>query len=55
MPLLAPLEDGELAVVLMWTQGAKARGSSVELYDLDLHVEFQASDSILCNVDYTMR
>jgi hypothetical protein len=27
MPLLSPLEDGELAVVLMWTQGASIAGT----------------------------
>jgi len=55
LPLLAPLEDGELAVVMTWTQGASVAGTSVELQDLDLHVEFQPTDSILCNVDFTMR
>ena len=55
MPMLAPLEDGELAVVLMWTQGATVAGTQVELQDLDLHVEFQPSDTVLCNVDFTMR
>jgi len=40
MPLISPLADGELAVVLMWTQGATVTGSDVEFQDLDLHVEF---------------
>jgi len=40
MPLVSPLEDGELAVVLMWTQGASVAGGEVELQGLDLHVEF---------------
>ena len=47
--------DGELAVVLSWTQGAKVHGNQVDLQGLDLHVEFEASDTVKCNVDYTMR
>jgi hypothetical protein len=55
IPLVAKLRDGELAVVLTWTQGSKINGESVELQDLDLSVEFQAGDTVLCTVDSTMR
>jgi hypothetical protein len=40
IPLVAPLKDGELALVFMWDQGALVNGKSVEYQDLDLHVEF---------------
>ena len=55
IPLVAPLKDGELALVFMWDQGALVNGKNVEYQDLDLHVEFQASETTLCTVDYTMR
>ena len=40
IPLVARLKDGELAVVLQWTQGSKVQGDKVAVHDLDLHVEF---------------
>jgi hypothetical protein len=40
VPLVGPLKDGELAVVLSWTQGAKIQGSNAMLQGLDLHIEF---------------
>jgi hypothetical protein len=55
IPLVSKLLDGELAVVLTWTQGAKVHGSQAELQNLDLHVEFKVSDTVICNVDYTER
>lgn len=53
IPLVSNLLDGELAVVLTWTQGAKVHGNTAELQSLDLHVEFKVSDTVICNVDYT--
>jgi len=55
MPLVPKLKDGELAVVLSWSTGNTATGNNVELQDLDLHIEFEASETIMCNVDFTMR
>ena len=55
IPLVPKLLDGELAVVLTWTQGAKTHGNQADLQSLDLHVEFKASDTVMCNVDYTQR
>jgi len=55
VPLVAKLKDGELAVVLQWTQGSKVNGEKVELHDLDLHVEFQPADTVKCTVDSTFR
>jgi hypothetical protein len=52
---VSKLLDGELAVVLMWTQGSKVNGNKVEMQNLDLHVEYQAADTVMCNVDYTNR
>ena len=51
IPMVAKLKDGELAVVLTWNQGSQIVGNNVELQDLDLHVEFQPTDSVLCDVD----
>jgi len=55
MPLVAKLKDGELAVVLTWTQGSHTESSNVEIQDLDLHVEFQPTDTVKCIVDHTLR
>jgi hypothetical protein len=55
IPLVSSLLDGELAVVLTWTQGSKVVGSNVEMQNLDLHVEYQASDTVMCTVDYSNR
>ena len=46
VPLIGQLNDGELAVVLTWTQGSQVLDRQVELQDLDLHIEFQPSDTI---------
>jgi hypothetical protein len=46
IPLVGNLLDGELAVVLMWTQGSKVNGKNVEMQNLDLHVEYQAADTV---------
>lgn len=55
IPLVAKLKDGELAVVLTWTEGSEVKGDNVELHNLDLHVEFEPSDTVKCTVDSTMR
>ena len=55
IPLVSKLLDGELAVVLTWTQGAKVHEKQVDLQSLDLHVEYKVSDTVICNVDYTER
>ena len=51
IPLVAALKDGELAVVLTWHDGSKVVGSNVEVQALDLHVEFQPTETIKCTVD----
>jgi len=38
-------------VVLTWHDGSKVVGNNVELQGLDLHVEFQPTDTIKCTVD----
>lgn len=55
VPLVSKLKDGELAVVLTWTQGATISGTNAIINNLDLHVEFQTSSSVLCQVDFTQR
>ena len=55
IPLVSNLLDGELAVVLSWTQGSKVVGSNVEMQNLDLHVEYQASETVMCTIDFTNR
>jgi hypothetical protein len=55
IPLVSSLLDGELAVVLTWTQGSKVVRSNVEMHNLDLHVEDWASDTVMCTVDYSNR
>lgn len=55
IPLVSKLKDGELAVVLTWMQGTYVSGGEVEVENLDLHVEFQPSESSLCNVDFSQR
>lgn len=55
MPLVSRLKDGELAVVLSWTSGQNVVGNNVEIQNLDLHVDFEASETVMCNVDYAMR
>jgi hypothetical protein len=40
IPLIDKLKNGELAIVLTWTSGALVNGKTVELQNLDLHVEF---------------
>ena len=46
IPLVPELEDGELALVLTWGYSPR---------DLDLHVEFVASQTLLCKTDFTMK
>lgn len=55
IPLVAKLKEGQLAVVLTWTEGSQVTGDYVELHNLDLHVEFQPSETVKCQVDLTMR
>jgi len=55
VPLVSKLQDGELAVVLSWTQGSTVSGSSAIQNNLDLHIEFQTSPSVLCQIDFTGR
>ena len=50
IPMVPKLDDGQLALVLTWgnsfTQGER---------DLDINVEFVASDTVICTVDFTNR
>ena len=46
IPLVPELEDGELTLVLTWGYSPR---------DLDLHVEFVASPTILCKSDFAMK
>ena len=39
----------------MWTQGSQVNGNRVEIQNLDLHVEYQASDTVMCSIDYASR
>lgn len=55
IPLVPELKDGELALVLTWQEGSQVQGNNVEMQNLDLHVMFQASDTVKCQVDHTMR
>ena len=41
--------------MLTWTEGSEVKGDNVELHNLDLHVEFEPSDTVKCTVDSTMR
>lgn len=55
IPLVARLKEGELAVVLTWNEGSLVNGDMVEHHNLDLHVEFDPSDTVKCTVDSAMR
>jgi len=55
IPLVSALQDGELAVVLTWTEGLTTSGSKAQVQNLDLHIEFQPEDDLLCTVDHAMR
>jgi hypothetical protein len=56
IPMVKSLTPGELAVVLTWSQGTKIAGTNIlETFNLDLHVEFQPEDKVLCTVDHSMR
>jgi hypothetical protein len=44
------LNDGELALVLTWNGG-----STSQIRDLDIHVEFVASPTIFCKCDFSMK
>ena len=45
LPVVPVLEDGELALVLTWGYSPR---------DLDIHVEFVTSPTVLCKCDYSM-
>ena len=45
IPLVPELQEGELALVLTWGYSPR---------DLDIHVEFVGSPTILCKCDYSM-
>lgn len=45
IPLVPELQAGELALVLTWAYSPR---------DLDIHVEFVASPTVLCKCDYSM-
>ena len=45
-PLVPVLNEGELALVLTWGYSPR---------DLDIHVEFIASPTILCKCDFSMK
>jgi hypothetical protein len=45
LPIVPQLKEGELALVLTWGYSPK---------DLDIHVEFVASPTILCKCDFSM-
>lgn len=53
--MVAKLKEGELAVVLTWVEGSVINGDNVDLQNLNLHVEFQPSETIMCNVDTLLR
>ena len=36
-------------------QGTYVNGKDVEIENLDLHIEFQPSETSLCNVDFSER
>jgi hypothetical protein len=55
IPLVSQLRDGELAVVLTWTEGTTIKGTQVLMQNMDLHVEFQPAEDVLCTVDHAMR
>ena len=55
IPLVSQLKDGELAVVLTWTEGTTIKGTQVLMQNMDLHIEFQPADDVLCTIDHTMR
>lgn len=40
LPLVSQLKDGELAVVLTWTEGTSIKGNTVQMQNMDLHVQF---------------
>mmetsp|Transcript_30501 Transcript_30501/g.46748 ORF Transcript_30501/g.46748 Transcript_30501/m.46748 type:complete len:217 (+) Transcript_30501:1171-1821(+) len=44
-----------MAVVLTWSEGVAVSGTKVEVESLDLHVEFQPQDDVLCAVDHALR
>ena len=50
IPMVPRLEDGQIALVLTWGN-AFAEGER----DLDINVEFVASDTVICSVDFTNR
>ena len=52
---MTKLKEGELAIVLTWMPGTYVNGNTVEVENLDLHVEFQASETSICDVDFTQR
>jgi hypothetical protein len=45
LPLIEELNEGELALTLTWGYSPR---------DLDIHVEFIASPTILCKCDFSM-
>ena len=57
MPLITQLKPGELAVVLTWQQGVEVKAGTMDVVvrNLDLHVEFQPQDDVLCTVDHATR
>lgn len=55
VPLVGRLKDGELAVVLTWTAGKKVNGDRMIIEELDLKTEFQPSETVLCDVGFSMR
>lgn len=42
-------------MVLTWTEGTSIKGTTVQMQNMDLHVQFQPADDVLCTVDHTMR
>lgn len=50
LPMVPRLYEGELALVLTWDNIDGENGR-----DLDIHVEFIASDTILCKCDFSMQ
>ena len=55
IPLVSQLKDGEIAVVLTWTEGVFIDGNNAEYQNLDLHIQFQGGETVKCEVDQTMR
>ena len=55
VPLVTQLKPGEMVAVLTWIQGTYLNAQGYKMHNLDLHVEFQPRDDVLCTVDHATR